>query len=117
MSTFLQDLRFAARQLYRNRGVTVTAILSLTLGIGATTAVFSVVYALLVNPYPYLGADRIISLNVFNEKGDLRGVGRDCRRHRERHRRDRLRTALHAHDRHAPPPSDRIDPLSADPLW
>jgi hypothetical protein len=61
--------------LRKQPGVAITAILSLTLGIGATTAVFSVVYALLVNPYPYLGADRIISLNVFNEKGDLRGVG------------------------------------------
>ncbi len=53
----------------------VTAILSLTLGIGATSAVFSVIYALLGNPYPYLGADRMIELNVINEKGQFRSVG------------------------------------------
>src|SRR5216684_246747 len=55
--------------------LTLTAILSLILGIGATTAVFSVIYGLLVNPYPYLGADRMIDLSVLNENGERRGVG------------------------------------------
>lgn len=45
------------------------------LGIGATTAVFSVIYGLLANPYPYRGADRMIHLRVKNEKGDDRWVG------------------------------------------
>src|SRR5215467_716249 len=53
----------------------MTAILSLTLGIGATSAVFSVIYALLGNPYPYRGANRMIELNVINEKGQIRFVG------------------------------------------
>jgi putative ABC transport system permease protein len=53
----------------------LTAVLSLTLGIGATTAVFSVIYGLLVNPYPYLGADRMIELDVLNEKGDNWWIG------------------------------------------
>src|SRR5215472_10769978 len=71
----LQDLVFSLRELRKHPGVAVTAFLSLTLGIGATTAVFSVIYALLVNPYPYVGADRMIYLNVLNERGDIRGVG------------------------------------------
>jgi hypothetical protein len=53
MQTLLQDLRYATRQLIRNLGLTITAVVSLALGIGATTAVFSVIYATLMNPYPY----------------------------------------------------------------
>jgi predicted permease len=71
----LQDLVFSLRELRKRPGLAVTAFLSLTLGIGATTAVFSVIYALLVNPYPYLGADRMVYLNVLNERGEVRGVG------------------------------------------
>src|SRR5271166_4288243 len=71
----LQDLRFSWRELRKQPGLVFTAILSLTLGIGATTAVFSVIYAMLVNPYPYLGANRMIELNVVNEKGQNHWVG------------------------------------------
>src|SRR5580692_3043970 len=71
----LQDLVFTLRELRKRPGLAVTAILSLTLGIGATTAVFSVIYGLLVNPYPYLGANRMIDLSILNENGDRRGVG------------------------------------------
>jgi putative ABC transport system permease protein len=71
----LQDLIFTLRELRKRPGLAVTAILSLTLGIGATTAVFSVIYGLLVNPYPYLGADRMIDLSILNEKGDRQGIG------------------------------------------
>lgn len=60
MQTVLQDLRYATRQLFKNPGFTFTAILSLALGIGATSAVFSVIYAALINPYPYPSADRIV---------------------------------------------------------
>src|ERR1700761_5459409 len=70
-----QDLRFALRELLKQPGLAITAVLSLTLGIGATTAVFSVIYALLVNPYPYSGADRMVYLNVLTERGENRGVG------------------------------------------
>lgn len=70
-----QDLVFALRELWKRPGLAITAILSLTLGIGATTAVFSVVYGLLVNPYPYAGADRMIDLSVINENGNRWGVG------------------------------------------
>ena len=65
-----QDLRFFLRELRRNPGLAFTAILSLALGIGATTAVFSVIYGLLANPFPYKGADRMIHLVVLNENGN-----------------------------------------------
>ncbi|HXA57124.1 MAG TPA: hypothetical protein VNU84_06770, partial [Candidatus Acidoferrum sp.] len=75
MQTIIQDVRYAQRQLLKAPGFALTAVISLALGIGATTAVFSVIYGLLVNPYPYLGADRMIELSILNEKGDFRGVG------------------------------------------
>ena len=53
MQTLIQDLRYSLRQLIRNPGFALTAVISLALGIGATTAVFSVIYAALINPYPF----------------------------------------------------------------
>jgi predicted permease len=64
MQTLLQDLRYSLRQLINSPAFTLTAILSLALGIGATTAVFSVIYAALMNPFPYPAADRIVRLAV-----------------------------------------------------
>ena len=74
INTMLQDLRFAFRELRKKPGLALTAILSLVLGIGATTSVFSVIYGLLANPYPYKAADRMIHLTVINEKGDTRWI-------------------------------------------
>src|SRR3954466_4377751 len=64
MHTFLQDLRYSARQLIKNPGFTFTAVISLALGIGAATAVFSVLYGALVSPYPYPAADRIVRVTT-----------------------------------------------------
>src|SRR5271170_7616498 len=75
MSTFLQDFRYAWRQLYKNRGVSLTAILSLTLGIGATVSVFSIIYAVLKNPWPYQGADRIANVALLDKSGKEQNYG------------------------------------------
>src|SRR5258708_30504586 len=53
MQVLRQDLRFAFRQLRRSPGFAITAILTLALGIGATTAVYSVAYGVLIDPFPY----------------------------------------------------------------
>jgi len=62
MDIILQDLRFAARGLLRRPAFTVVAALTLALGIGATTAIFSVLDAVLIRPLPYPHADRMVAL-------------------------------------------------------
>ena len=74
MQALFQDFRYALRQLLRSPGYTLTAILSLTLGIGATAAVFSVIYAVLMNPFPYPDADRIVRLEVTTAAGEDRWI-------------------------------------------
>jgi predicted permease len=58
-----QDVRFAARLLYRARGSTLLAVLCLGLGIGASTAIFSIVNALLLRPLPVVESDRLIRIS------------------------------------------------------
>ena len=69
MTSLLQDLRYSLRQLKDNPGISITAILSLALGIAATTAVFSVIYAVLMNPYPYRAPDRMVNIRLRDKSG------------------------------------------------
>jgi predicted permease len=69
MWTFFQDLRFGFRQFRKAPGFVLTAVLSLMLGIGATTAIFSVVYGVLLDPYPYKNNDRMVHIELNDKDG------------------------------------------------
>ena len=70
MDKFLQDLRYAVRSLRRQPSFALTAILTLALGIGATTAIFSVVNAVILRPLPFPEAHRIVAIqNFWTERG------------------------------------------------
>src|ERR1700720_3866934 len=75
MQSLGSDLRYALRELRKRPGFTLTAVLSLALGIGATSAVFSVIYAVLIDPFPYPGSDRIVELRLVDKGGTDRFVG------------------------------------------
>jgi putative ABC transport system permease protein len=75
MQVLFQDFRYSFRQLIKSPGFALTAVLSLALGIGATTAVFSVVWAVLMNPYPYAAPDRMAHMRLLDNAGHQRGFG------------------------------------------
>src|SRR5262245_12050860 len=67
INTFIQDLKYGLKMMWRNPGFTFVTVLTLALGIGATTAIFSVVNAVLLRPLPYRAPDRLAL--VFNARG------------------------------------------------
>ena len=74
METLTRDLRYVARALARTPGFFIVAVLTLAIGIGATTAIFSVVNGVLLQPLPYPNADRIVQLFEVGEDGGRMNV-------------------------------------------
>jgi putative ABC transport system permease protein len=74
MESFFKDARYAVRMLATRPGSTLVTVLALALGIGANTAVFSVVNAVLLRPLPFSEPDRIVSVNKIADKGGLPGI-------------------------------------------
>src|SRR5215207_113835 len=66
---WVQDVRFARRQFGKARAFTAIAVLTLALGIGANTAIFSVVHRLLLDPLPYPDGDRVVALKTIGRSG------------------------------------------------
>ncbi|HTF72071.1 MAG TPA: ABC transporter permease [Edaphobacter sp.] len=69
------DIRYASRQLVKNPGFALAAILSLTLGIGATVSVFSVIYGVLLHPFPYTDVERLANLSISDPRGNIFDAG------------------------------------------
>jgi putative ABC transport system permease protein len=69
MDTTIQDLKFVLRSVARRPGFTAAVLLTLGLGIGANTAIFSVVNGVLLDPLPFEGADRLVTPNVMSTRG------------------------------------------------
>src|ERR1700723_1817123 len=68
MQTLSNDLHYAFRQLRKTPGLTLLAILSLTLGIGANTAIFTVIESVLLRPLPYAHSDRLVFIGPATDK-------------------------------------------------
>ena len=64
MGTLKQDFRFGLRMLRKNPGYTAVAIITLALAIGANTAIFSVVYPVLLRPLPFRDAERLVTIGA-----------------------------------------------------
>jgi putative ABC transport system permease protein len=71
IESLLQDVRYGARILFRNPGFTVVAVLTLGLGIGANTAIFSVIYGVLMKPLPYTDGNQLV---IVQQQAPLAGV-------------------------------------------
>ena len=74
MSSFASDLRYAGRTLRKSPGFTAVAVLTLAIGIGANTGIFSFVDGLLLKPLPYEKGDRIVRVLEKPPRGERNGI-------------------------------------------
>jgi putative ABC transport system permease protein len=87
METLWSDTRHAARALFKRPGFTLVVTLTLALGVGANTAIFSLIYGILLRPFPYLEPDRLVKIESVYSKttGSVQGASQldldDWRRH------------------------------------
>src|SRR5262249_44727007 len=68
METLWQDIKFGARMLVKSPGFTLVAVLTLSLGIGANTAIFSLINGMLLKPLPYPGGERLLWVSEWSEQ-------------------------------------------------
>ncbi len=68
MDSLLRDLRFSAGSLLKRPTLTIIAVITLAIGIGANSAIFSVVNALLIKPLPFPELDHIVAMKISREK-------------------------------------------------
>src|ERR1700755_2139634 len=66
MDSFLRDLRFGDRTLQKDKVFLITAVFALALGIGSTTAIFSVIDNVLLEPFPYTDGQRLAAINIMD---------------------------------------------------
>jgi predicted permease len=83
MQTFLQDLRYGARSLAKNKAFTAVAVITLALGIGANTAIFSAMNAVLLRSLPVKNPDRLVWLRFQNQPRETSQTGYGDRSHSE----------------------------------
>src|SRR5262245_40875788 len=73
IETLIQDLRFGARMLMTNPGFTLLAALTLALGIGSTTTIFSAIHNILLDPFPYTDVDRLVMIQIHDNSSSRPG--------------------------------------------